>query len=210
MLTINTNPVRHWIEDDWADVSKLPEIPGNWWAGWEACYNNDVERGKRTARDIGMLAGYGALITRLRDCAATWSHRLGYYLSDDPQLHGGGLHVTTPGGFLGTHLDYARHPHYRDKRRALNLILFTHPEWQSEWGGQFYLADTNGHPVVTIEPRPGRLLAFETNDLSYHGVKPVTGPCDRVSLAVYYLADATERDTRTRALFIPNRGGDGS
>lgn len=198
-------PVRHWVFDDWA-TPPFPEPPGDTWPGWEAVYDNDCESGKRTARDLRMLAAYPELLNRMRSAGTEWTERLGYPVVDDDTLHGGGLHVTKSGGWLNCHLDYARHPIHKTKRRALNLILFVHPRWHREWGGYFYLADPSGKPVVWIEPRPGRLLAFETGSLSYHGVHRVVGPEPRVSLAVYYLADATEHDTRTRALFIPNRG----
>jgi Rps23 Pro-64 3,4-dihydroxylase Tpa1-like proline 4-hydroxylase len=173
---------------------------------WEARYNNDVERGKRTTRDVTSIIGASELFDQMRGSAAAWSSVLGYPVRDDPTMHGGGIHVTEPGGWLSTHLDYARHPKLPRERRALNLIAFVHREWRKEWGGELELCDPMGTPVLRIAPQPGRLVAFEVSDLSYHGVAP-TSPdaAERVSLAVYYLAEATPADTRMRAMFLPNR-----
>jgi hypothetical protein len=44
------------------------------------------------------------------------------------------------------------------------------------------------------------------HDLSYHGVEPITGPAERVSVAAYYLTPAAPANTRRRALFLPRRG----
>lgn len=138
--------------------------------------------------------------------AAWWSARLGYAVEPDPTMHGGGLHVTAPGGHLNCHLDYDRHPVLPGRRRALNVILFLHPAWEPGWGGEFYLADPLGRPVASLAPEPGAVVAFEVSDVSYHGVLPVTGPAERVSYAEYYLAPAGPEHTRERALFMPTRG----
>jgi len=198
-------PFRHWIFDDWC--GPLPPPPHKSSSRWEARYCNDAERNKRTTRDTDAIPGARPLFDRLRGLASDWSSILGYPVMDDPTMHGGGIHVTEVGGWLGTHLDYSRHPVLPDKRRALNLIAFVHHEWRPEWGGELELCDPMGVPVVRIEPRPGRLVAFEVSDLSYHGVAPTSpAAAERVSLAVYYLADATESDTRMRAMFLPQRG----
>lgn len=201
------DPVRWWVIDDFAPPVDLGSIPPVASSVWEAVYDNDAERAKRTTRDLDAV-GLAPLFARLRspEAVAEWSARLGYPVEDDHLLHGGGLHVTGPGGWLNTHLDYDRHPFIPDRRRALNLILFLNPEWRPEWGGALVLCDPGGEVVTRIEPKPGRLAAFEVGDLSYHGVEPVTGPVERVTAAVYYLSEATPNNTRRRALFLPTRG----
>lgn len=202
------DPVRWWAFDGVVEPIDLRRLPlAHDGTAWEARYDNDAERLKRTTRFAHWL-GYVApgLFPHLRGQAAEWSGRLGYAVEDDPTLHGGGLHVTAPGGHLATHLDYDRHPHITDRRRALNLIAFLNPEWREEWGGALVLCDPLGAVVTRLYPRPGRLVAFEVGDLSYHGVEPVTGPAERVTAAVYYLSAATPANTRRRALFLPARG----
>jgi predicted 2-oxoglutarate/Fe(II)-dependent dioxygenase YbiX len=97
------------------------------------------------------------------------------------------------------------HPKVNGKIRALNLIAFLNPEWQEFWGGALCLCDPMGNVVKKIYPTPGRLVAFECSDLSYHSVERITGPHERVTLAVYFLTDATGQETRRRALFMPTR-----
>lgn len=204
-----TDPVRWWAFDGAVRPVELFRVPlAHDRAAWEARYDNDAERGKRTTRHAHWLDFVApGLFPALRGRAAEWSARLGYPVEDDPTMHGGGLHVTAPGGWLSTHLDYDLHPHVPGKRRALNLIAFLNPEWRPEWGGALVLCDPMGGVVTRLAPRPGRLVAFEVGDLSYHGVEPVAAAApERVTAAVYYLSAAGPANTRRRALFLPNRG----
>ncbi len=207
-MTHGTEPFRFWVLDDAAKTLPVDVIPPPSWGGWEAHYENDCERGKRTTRQFGSLPAVRGTLDALRsaESVAYWSERVGLELEDDPTLHGGGLHVMAPGGRLAVHLDYDRHPVYHlPRRRALNIVAFLHPAWQSAWGGALQLCDPLGEPVVSIEPAPGRLVAFEVSDLSYHGVEPVTGPAERVSVALSLLAPAGPANVRLRALFLPTR-----
>lgn len=178
--------------------------------GGGTVYDNDCERRKRTTRDLARMP---AEVTRLlswmrsESMVRLWSERTGIEgLVDDSTLHGGGLHVLGGGGWLNTHLDYARHPILQSYERRLNLILFLNPQWQEEWGGAFEMCNPDGRVVERLYPSPGRLVAFETSDLSYHGTQPTRSDApDRMTLAVYYLARARPEATRVRALFMPNR-----
>ena len=205
-LNYGTDPVRWWVVDDAVRTVPVASIPPEDWSGCEARYDNDCESGKRTTRDLRTLPAIAQVLAALRSPASVsrWSALLGYPVEDDPTLHGGGLHITGWGGHLTTHLDYDRHPLLPGKRRALNLIAFIHDRWKPEWDGAFVLCDPMGGVVKRIEPRPGRMVAFECGDLSYHGVEQV-GAAVRVSVAAYLLADATAANTRRRALFLPPR-----
>ncbi len=204
MIT-GTDPVRWFRIDDWCHPPALSEEPDLWFRGDWVRYDNDCEKGKRTTTNV--VGWAKTALDRmespetLRACRGVF----GFDAAPDPTLHGGGLHVTSPGGWLNCHLDYDRHPKLPSKRRAVNLIAFCHPVWEPSWGGEFYLADPMGNPVLKFTPTPGTLIGFETNDLSYHGVLPVTGPCERVTIASYLLTDATPANTRLRALFMPKR-----
>lgn len=129
-------------------------------------------------------------------------------LMSDPLLHGGGIHASGNGGKLSVHLDYAKHPRLPLLERRANAILYLNPYWLPEWGGATLLTKPDGKTVIErCEPAPGRLLLFETSDLSYHGVEPVTCPdgVERLTLATYYLSHIRPGVTRERALFIPSR-----
>ena len=106
----------------------------------------------------------------------------------DEELVGGGVHVTGPGGRLDVHIDF----NYMEKRqlhRRVNLLLYLNPTWQEEWGGQIQLWDRK---VQTCErqfsPALNRCVIFETSDISFHGVTPVSpaAPYPRLSFATYY------------------------
>jgi 2OG-Fe(II) oxygenase superfamily len=178
--------------------------------GMGAVYENDCERGKRTTREPSRMPSPLATLLawmRSESLVRLWQERTGIVdLIDDPKLHGGGLHVLAGGGWLNTHLDYARHPVVEGYERRLNLILFLNAQWCEDWGGGFEVCRPDGSVAERIYPSPGRLLAFETSDLSYHGTQRTTPDApDRVTLAVYYLAPARPSATRVRALFMPNR-----
>ncbi len=174
-------------------------------------YENDCERGKRTTRDpFRMPDPIATCLSWMRsvEMIRVWEKLTGIGgLIDDPTLHGGGLHVLAPGGWLNTHLDYARHPVVEGYERRVNLILFLNHEWREEWGGAFEVCHPDGGVAERIYPAPGRLVVFETSDLSYHGTQRTTSDApDRITLAVYYLTPARPSATRLRALFMPRRG----
>lgn len=148
------------------------------------------------------------IFRKLRSCEREWSDRLGYPVIDDWSMHGGGAHCSYGGSWLQVHLDYSKHPKNNGQRRALNLIAFLNPEWKPEWGGALLLCDPSGKAVKRIYPEPGMLAAFETSSESYHGVEETRLDAPpRITAAVYYLASDDGRDTRCRALFVPNRNG---
>lgn len=210
--TCGTEPVRWWCFDN-AVLPVQQTVPPASWSGWEAHYDNELEKGKRTTRRLHeLLPAFAPALHGLRQDGIAWSERLGYPVYDDPYLHGGGLHVTAPGGWLQAHLDYALHPD-GCSIRALNVIAFLHPVWESHWGGELVLTDATGLPVRAFTPLPGRVVAFEVSDASYHACLPTSADAAaRVSVAAYYLAHISTtrpcdavRFTRRKALFLPRR-----
>jgi len=186
------------------------QVPNAQWTGWESRYDNDCERGKRACRDLALMpAGIAKMLRDLQGMASRLqelTHVDG--LKADHTLHGGGLHVTDSGGHLSPHIDYARHPIFPDLERRVNLVLFLNPVWQKSWGGAFELWDPNARKVkASVEPAPGRAVAWLPSDTAFHGTQLVAKDAEaRATLAVYYLAPARPEAVRTRALFVPNRG----
>lgn len=205
-VTVCPNPVRHFVIDGFVEPRAWWDVaPASTAVCWEAQYDNDLERGKRTTRGVH---GWSEDVVRkmhdvetLRACVRAF----GVEAYPDGSLWGGGLQVIAPGGHLSTHLDGVLHPHRPHLRRAIQLVCFCSFSWEPDWGGRFYFADPGGDAVTWIDPLPGRLLAFESTDLSYHGVERVNGPAERVTVATSLLAPAREYDTRKRALFLPPR-----
>jgi 2OG-Fe(II) oxygenase superfamily len=106
----------------------------------------------------------------------------------DEQLLGGGIHITGPGGRLDVHVDF-NYIEDRKLHRRLNLLLYLNEPWESSWGGQFQLWDKEvKHCEATFAPSFNRCVIFETNEISFHGVVPVSpdAPAPRKSFATYY------------------------
>lgn len=107
----------------------------------------------------------------------------------DPYFSGGGLNVTVSGGLLDVHVDGNYHDASGLNRR-LNAILYLNPSWKDGWGGEFGLYDSTGDNLIKkVAPIFNRLVIFDTNDFSYHGLPdPLNFPIDqnRKSLILYY------------------------
>ncbi|HEB89887.1 MAG TPA: 2OG-Fe(II) oxygenase, partial [Deltaproteobacteria bacterium] len=106
----------------------------------------------------------------------------------DPDLLGGGMHVTGPHGRLDVHLDF-NYSEEHDWHRRLNILVYLNPKWDERWGGEVELWDRDVKVChQTVAPLLNRCVIFETSDYSFHGVRPLTCPPDRVrkSFAAYY------------------------
>jgi Rps23 Pro-64 3,4-dihydroxylase Tpa1-like proline 4-hydroxylase len=107
----------------------------------------------------------------------------------DPYFSGGGLNVTVSGGLLDVHVDGNYHDASGLNRR-LNAIVYLNPEWQDGWGGEFGLYDSTGDNLIKkVAPLYNRLVIFDTNDYSYHGLPdPLNFPENKVrkSIILYF------------------------
>ena len=110
-------------------------------------------------------------------------------LMPDPYFSGGGLNVTVNGGLLDVHVDGNYHDASGLNRR-INAILYLNPGWQDGWGGEFGLYDETGDKLIKkIAPIHNRLVIFDTNDKSFHGLPdPLNFPEGhaRRSIILYY------------------------
>lgn len=110
-------------------------------------------------------------------------------LMADPYFSGGGLNVTVSGGLLDVHIDGNYHDASGLNRR-INAILYLNPDWQDGWGGEFGLYDSTGDNLVKkVAPIHNRLVIFDTNDYSFHGLPdPLNFPNGHVrkSIILYY------------------------
>ena len=110
-------------------------------------------------------------------------------LMPDPYFTGGGLNVTVSGGLLDVHVDGNYHDASGLNRR-INAILYLNPGWQEGWGGEFGLYDETGDKLIKkIAPIHNRLVIFDTNDKSFHGLPdPLNFPegLARRSIILYY------------------------
>jgi hypothetical protein len=96
--------------------------------------------------------------------------------------------MTGPGGRLDVHVDF-NYMKNRKLHRRVNLLLYLNSSWDDAWGGQLQLWDRNvEHCEAEIHPLFNRCVIFETSEISYHGVVPVSprAPFPRKSFATYY------------------------
>jgi len=106
----------------------------------------------------------------------------------DPELHGGGMHITRTSGRLDVHADFN---YLRDQKlfRRFNILVYLNTTWDPSWGGGLELWDRD---VTRREfyclPKLNRCLVFETTKTSFHGVEKVACPpnVQRQSFAAYY------------------------
>lgn len=204
----HTQPFRHWLVDH-----VLPEtlatriagcIPSAEWTGWVR-YSSVFESGKRTCRDFAQLpvpamVGLGHLSSVdfsqwLREITGIEG------LIPSPFTHGGGLHITDPGGKLEPHIDFAKHPKASYLERRLSLILYL----SEDCGGSLQLWNEDASEVMAeYPPKFNSAVLFENSDWSFHSVSEVVNK-PRVSLASYYCAPIRAGVNRLRALFAPRR-----
>ena len=84
------------------------------------------------------------------------------------------FHSSKSGGVLGAHVDHSnldRNYHFA------NSLLYVHPEWKKNWGGETILFSGNGLiPKKLVLPKPNRLVLFIHSNSSFHGVKKIRCP----------------------------------
>lgn len=108
----------------------------------------------------------------------------------DPAYVGGGYHQTCAGGKLGVHHDF--NVHRIDGQlvyRRVNLLIYMNPVWQTEWGGQLELWESDLSACkAMIEPLFNRAVIFTIDDAPHGHPNPVACPSEesRRSLAYYY------------------------
>ncbi|WP_118950231.1 2OG-Fe(II) oxygenase [Taibaiella helva] len=133
-------------------------------------------------------------------------------LADD-MLEGGGLHQSQRNGFLNVHADFTVHPHKRNWRRRVNILIYLNKDWKPEYNGDLELWDRKMTGVQQkIAPLFNRCVIFNTDEDSYHGV-PETILCPedmtRKSIALYYFTEEEVKPT-LRSTNYKSRPQDGA
>lgn len=133
-------------------------------------------------------------------------------LKADPSLEGGGLHQSQRNGFLNIHADFTVHPHKRNWRRRVNLLVYLNEGWQPAYKGDLELWTRDMKECrQKISPIFNRVVVFNTDEDSFHGLpEPIQCPegMTRKSIALYYFTE--EKTTpKKRATNYRARPGDG-
>lgn len=169
--------------------------PSDSWRGWHKYDDNNAYKyGSRSHLGLPVAAMPCILqiVEAVSDCI-----RMPDYCFPDLELHGAGLHMLPPGGYLRKHLD-SSFMESTGWRREYSCVLGVSPEWEADIdGGEFIL---NGEEV---SPEFNQLVVFKTTEHSYHEVREVTGINPRLSLCVFYWSDREPTDpSRDKARFF--------
>lgn len=189
----DAEPFPHIVLDDLLDSSvstsavSFPEFD---WQGW-AQFKDGYQFGKRVCNDITKFPE----ILREMVNEACQPKFLQFIeavtgiekLLPDPYLNGGGLHSSGEGGVLAPHTDF----HIYDQLslyRRVNLIIYFNEDWTEADGGALELSKKgNSKPSKAVLPTFGRMVIFNTDDISVHGFsQPIAKGKRRNSLALYY------------------------
>ncbi len=195
------DPFPHLVIDDFLPNEIATQVlaefptPGDGWIHYSHFNERklgltDIERMGPTTRSVfdalwsDRFTGFLEKLTGIRD------------LITDPDLDGGGLHQSLPGGFLNIHTDFLAHNRHRHWSRQINLLIYLNKEWQPEWNGNLDLWDAQmKRHVASVEPVFNRCVIFHTQRRSFHG-HPHRLCCpegeSRKSLILYYYRDEDE------------------
>lgn len=126
-------------------------------------------------------------------------------LVDDPEFCRAGLFVTPPGGWQRIHEDFRIHPVSRLWNRVILLLYCS--EWSPHFRGELELWPPDMSEVgKRIEPRPGRLVVFETTSSHRHGIRAMAPDAiPRVALASRLYSAEPPRDAPSLPLLTWSR-----
>jgi len=134
-------------------------------------------------------------------------------LLPDETFEGGGIHQSERGGYLNVHADFTVHPHKRNWRRRVNVLVYLNKDWDASYGGDLELWDRKMTACEQkIAPIFNRVVIFNTDEDSYHGLPdPLKCPegDSRKSIALYYFTEEKEAP-RKRATNYRARPSDGA
>ena len=109
-------------------------------------------------------------------------------LIPDENLYAGGISLMCCGDYLNPHIDNS-HDHERKNYRALNLLYYVTPGWETSYGGHLELWD---HGVMqsprTIESKFNKLVVMITGKSSWHSVSKVLCQGERRCVSNYYFS----------------------
>jgi Rps23 Pro-64 3,4-dihydroxylase Tpa1-like proline 4-hydroxylase len=123
----------------------------------------------------------------------------------DPHYLGAGITSTPRNSQLGLHIDFNWNNSLK-LNRAFNLIIYSNPEWKSEWNGQLeFWNRSKTEKLLTVEPTPNRLIFWEYEQEFFHGfTEPILCPEDierQNLMSIYYLSNSTPLESPHKSVF---------
>ena len=214
----NANPYPHIYFDnfleEWAANKAMNSFPGVKDEGW--IHYLHVNEKKHGLNKMDMIPPFiKEVIQELNKASfvAELSKLTGIPdLKPDPTLEGGGLHQSQRGGFLNIHADFTVHPHKRNWRRRVNLLVYLNKDWKPEYKGDLELWSRDMKACEQkYSPIFNRCVIFNTDEDSFHGLpEPIECPEEmtRKSIALYYFTEE-KNAPKKRATNYKARPGDG-
>ena len=134
-------------------------------------------------------------------------------LLPDTTIEGGGIHQSENGGYLNIHADFTVHPHKKNWRRRVNVLVYLNKNWEESYGGALELWDKSMSKCeVKIEPLFNRIVIFNTDEDSYHGFPDAIecpGNVTRKSIALYYFTEEKAGSFKRKSTNYRARPNDG-
>lgn len=211
------------IDNFWNNEEELMQaseefyhIPNEEWDGSDQHDDMQLKRGYKNMHNMPLTLKKIIQVLESPEALSYFSRLTGIFgLQADPEMHGGGLHVTSRGGKLSVHSDFNIHP-TSGLHRRLNILLYMNPVWESNWGGNIELWNYEmTEKIVDLEPVFNRMVLFNTTSETYHGhPDPLNTPegIERRSIALYYYTaqrpEYEKREYHARALWQKRVGID--
>lgn len=109
-------------------------------------------------------------------------------LTPDFSYDGGGYVISPPGAFLAYHADFNYSSNVM-KYRVINVLIYMNDNYEINQGGELHILDPESKTVERrVQPDLGTILAFYTDDTSFHGVSKNREGFFRRSFNLYYYA----------------------
>ena len=198
----SADPFPHIVLDDFVNTEALEqglkEFPSTRGKGWTHYHHVNENKFGKTKLDEFPPALRKIVEDLNSDRFVNFLRALTGYdkLFADESLEGGGLHQIGPGGYLNIHADYQSHPHHKDWRRRVNVLLYMNKNWQESYNGHLELWDKKmTNCLKKVLPIFNRAVIFNTSADSFHG-HPSALTCppghSRKSIALYYFVKDSE------------------
>jgi hypothetical protein len=132
----------------------------------------------------------------------------------DPHLIGAGYSKSGNGDTLQIHNDFNWNEELQ-LHRALSLILYISPDWQTSWGGALDFYDDKRENIIrSVDCIFNRCLIWEYNKFGFHGYEtPISCPPNefRTTFRVFYYTSNSTHKTddpphRSQYWFDPTTG----
>jgi len=127
-------------------------------------------------------------------------------LISDPELEGGGIHVSKKNGYLKVHSDFESHIINETWERKINILIYFNKGFDNDYNGNIELYSKDLKNKVEYLPNFNSVVIFNTNKNSYHGHPKFFNPKNneiRKSIALYYYVDRKENLPLKETYFQP-------